>query len=515
MPYNLSLTNNNLLTTLDDGQINTTSSSLTLIGKNYPGYGIFLNENFLSLLENFAAGSSPSNPIPGQLWWDSTNAVLKINAATAPGTPTWKNVSSSASSTTEPVSPIIGDVWWDTANSQLKVYSGAGTSWVTIGPTFTAATGQSGAIADTITGSDGPHVVVKIMIANTIIGIISKDAPFSPIVPIPGFTGTIKPGINFATQSPALVYYGDANGALNLKIGTDLIPASTFLRSDVSVPTATKLQIGNDGGIEFGTGGYPGRLNVTGSTVNYTNNANNGDVLFYVKKAGISTTVLKLNGTTGLAETFASPLSSNDVANKDYVDTANVNLSQAINDRIAANIVTTILRDGSTTVNGDILPTTSNVVSLGSSTSFYANVWAQTFRGTSVTAQYADLAENYITDQQYETGTVVVVGGEKEVTASMVNQIAVGVISAKPAFLMNDKAPGQAVALKGRVPVKVLGAVNKGDGLTAGDDGTAITSYDPANSADPSSGLYLQRIFAVALESSDDPDVKLVECIIL
>ena len=81
MPYNLSLTNNNLLTTLEDGQINTSSTSITLIGKNYPGYGTFMNENFIQLVENFAAGSSPSNPLPGQLWWDSTNAIVKVNAA--------------------------------------------------------------------------------------------------------------------------------------------------------------------------------------------------------------------------------------------------------------------------------------------------------------------------------------------------------------------------------------------------------------------------------------------------
>ena len=79
MPYNLSLSNNNLLTTLEDGQINTSSSTLTLIGKNYPGYGTFLNENFIQLLEHFASGSSPSNPLPGQLWWDTTNAILKVN----------------------------------------------------------------------------------------------------------------------------------------------------------------------------------------------------------------------------------------------------------------------------------------------------------------------------------------------------------------------------------------------------------------------------------------------------
>jgi len=479
MPYNLSLTNDNLLTTLDDGQVNTSSTSLTLIGKNYPGYGTFMNENFIHLLEHFASGSGPSNPLPGQLWWDSTNAILKVNAAAGPGTPIWKNVSSSTSSLTEPPSAIVGDLWWDTANSQLKIYSGAGTSWVTIGPTFTAATGVSGAIADTITATDGPHIIVKLMISNAIIAIISKDAPFTPIVPVPGFTGTIKAGINFATQSPGLVYYGDSNAALNLKVGTDLVPSSIFLRSDVSVPTTTKLQIGNDGGLEFGTGGYPGRLNVSGSTVQYKNNASNGDVVFFVKRSGIDTTVLRLNGTTGLAETYTAPLTSNDITNKDYVDTANVNLSNSVNARIAANIQTTILRDGSTTIQGNIVPQANVTYSLGSSTARFANVWASTLRGTAVTAQYADLAERFEADYPYTAGTVVQLGGEKEITAAAedLSEDVFGVISDRAAFLMNGEAGTNethpAVAVTGRVPVNVVGKVKKGDRLVSAGNGMA------------------------------------------
>jgi len=90
MPYNLSLTNNTGLTTLADGTYDNTSTSLTLVGKNYPGYGRFLNENLIYLLENFSNGIAPNNALPGQLWWDSNNAVLKVNAGADTASTFWK-----------------------------------------------------------------------------------------------------------------------------------------------------------------------------------------------------------------------------------------------------------------------------------------------------------------------------------------------------------------------------------------------------------------------------------------
>jgi len=476
MPYNLSLTNNTGLTTLQDGSVNTTSTSLTLIGKNYPGYGTLLNENFIGLLENFANSTEPSNSIPGQLWWDSTLAVMKVNAATSVGTPVWKIISSSTSSSSAPASPITGDLWWDNANSQLKVYGGS--SWVTIGPAFTASTGQSGAIADTITGTDGPHVVVKFLIANSLIAILSKDSPFTPVTSITGFSGTIKPGMNFSSQSPALVYYGDANSALNLKVGGSLIPASSFLRSDVSTPTVTKLQVQTDDGLDIGaTGQFT--IGIVGTEVRAINNANGYDTVFYNKVSSSTTKVLTLSGSDGLLTVRADPTNVLGVATKGYVDTANVNLSNAVNARITANLATAVLRDGSTTIAGNIAPATSNVYSLGNSTTFLANVWAQTFRGTAITAQYADLAERFESDTPYEPGTVVKLGGVKEITAAdeELCEEVFGVISTKAAFLMNDAAGSNIthppVAVQGRVPVRVIGKIRKGDRLVSAGNGLA------------------------------------------
>lgn len=129
-----------------------------------------------------------------------------------------------------------------------------------------------------------------------------------------------------------------------------------------------------------------------------------------------------------------------------------------------------------------------------------------TIYGTATSARYADLAEKYTTDKEYATGTVVVVSLEEsgaEATASWLSgQRVLGVVSTNPAFLMNDEAPGQAIALRGRVPVKVVGPIRKGQPLISNQEGCGIYG-DHQNS------------FAIALESNNDVGVKLVECVIL
>jgi len=133
------------------------------------------------------------------------------------------------------------------------------------------------------------------------------------------------------------------------------------------------------------------------------------------------------------------------------------------------------------------------------------NLIANIFQGTATAARYADLAEKYLSDAPYEAGTVVVIGGEKEITASSKGQRAVGVISANPAFMMNkDLEGGVYVALKGRVPVKTTGIVNKGDRLIANDNGTAsVASQFDIN------------IFAIALETSSTSAINIIEAVVL
>ena len=153
-------------------------------------------------------------------------------------------------------------------------------------------------------------------------------------------------------------------------------------------------------------------------------------------------------------------------------------------------------------VTNSVQATTVNTFGLtGNNATFSANVTASHFVGTATQAIYADLAEKYATDQTYEPGTVVVVGGTAEVTACAEGQRAIGVVSTAPAFLMNKDAEGQAIALKGRVPCKVVGAVNKGDELVPADNGCAKVGTG--------------KVFAIALNTSEEVGERVIEVVVL
>jgi hypothetical protein len=111
------------------------------------------------------------------------------------------------------------------------------------------------------------------------------------------------------------------------------------------------------------------------------------------------------------------------------------------------------------------------------------DLFAVVFRGTASSAQYADLAENYLADKTYDVGTVLEFGGEFEVTeAEDETRRVAGVVSGKPAYLMNSGLTGDnvvAIALQGRVPVKVRGKIRKGDMLVSAGGGYARPTNDP------------------------------------
>jgi hypothetical protein len=153
------------------------------------------------------------------------------------------------------------------------------------------------------------------------------------------------------------------------------------------------------------------------------------------------------------------------------------------------NTITLTGNTGSISITGNILPgsnsPTDSGQNLGALNNRWNSVWATTFHGTSTRSLYADLAENYLADQDYEPGTVLIFGGEHEVTVTSVkgNHRVAGVVSTEPAHLMNSALEGDhvvALALQGRVPCKVLGRVAKGDMLvTSAVPGYAIVDNDP------------------------------------
>jgi hypothetical protein len=127
-------------------------------------------------------------------------------------------------------------------------------------------------------------------------------------------------------------------------------------------------------------------------------------------------------------------------------------------------------------MNGQLLPQQNNVT-----IDSYANMHVATLTGLATSAQYADLAEKFEADYDYDAGTVVQIGGEREVTMceTTASEDVLGVVSSYPAYLMNsEQEDGIQVALAGRVPVKVTGSVTKGDRLVSAGNGTARKATD-------------------------------------
>jgi hypothetical protein len=392
MAYTINLTDGTIFATIADGTINT-SSSMTLVGKNYAGYGEFLDENFIHLLENSSNTTAPGAPLEGQLWWDSGNSLLKVYNGSV-----FKTISAATSSSTAPTSNVTGDLWYDTVNAQLKVWTGS--AFLLVGPAFTAGTGTTGAIVDTITDNTATsHVVIKFYVEDDVIAIMSKDAAFTPQSAIPGWGSgqQVLPGMTMSTASASYLFQGTASDAQLL----DGIDSTGFLSSTGPDTTSGTLGVLNDTGLSVGVDSDL-RMSVSGINTTIANQTSNGNLVFSVNVGGTPTTALTIFGANG------------------------------------------------------------------------------TVSGNQINANYADVAERFEADVVDMTpGTVVELGGDKEITKVQdeLSDKVFGVISTRAAYLMNSQAGTDAthppVAMTGRVPVKVVGSVAKGDRLVSAGNGLA------------------------------------------
>lgn len=290
MAYTITKTDGTTLGTILDGTINTSFTSLTLIGRNYANYGQFIANDLVKLVENFAYSSSPPNPLAGQLWWNTADKRLRVYTGTQ-----YKIISACTAQNTPPATTIAGDLWWDTGFSQLYVYNGTDpydeAGWILVGP----ERNQSGAKWETIydTGNNA-HEVLSLKLKNGRTAIISYDSEFTPNVTIAGFA-TIRPGINGNTTIATASFWGLANNSSYL--GGQ--PAANYLRSDISDTTDGALTIANNSGL---TVGLSSNLQVTTTTAGHTsikNTKNNGDIIFYANVSTVNTAVLTLDGATG------------------------------------------------------------------------------------------------------------------------------------------------------------------------------------------------------------------------
>lgn len=472
MAYTINLTDGTIFAVIADGTINT-DSSMTLVGKNYAGYGEFLDENFIHLLENSANTTAPGDPLVGQLWWDKTNGVMKVYNGT-----TFKVVSAATASSSTPSSNVTGDLWFDTTNAQLKVFNGS--SFILVGPAFTAGTGTSGAIVDTITdnspGSD--HVVVKIFVNNTIVAIFSKDATFTPAAALSGFA-TISPGLNMSTLYPDML--GTASNADRL----DTLNSTQFMRSDTNTSTSGTLSVLNDTGLYVG-GDSDGRLFVTGTDVYLRNQTQDGDVIFQVNDGGATTTCMTLDGATS---------------------NVNINTNLVVSGLISATGNSVNFGTAAVSLGSIINNNANGVGNIGSSSTYFNTIFAK-----ATSAEYADLAERFEADAVYPAGTVVMLGGPKEITIATeeLSDDVFGVISTRAAYTMNGAAGSDdthpPIAMTGRVPVLVTGTVRKGDRLVAAGMGLARAAKKDEITA--------LNVIGRALENKTTPGEGTVEAVV-
>ena len=560
MAYTINLTDGTVFATISDGTINT-SSSMILVGKNYAGYGEFLDENFIHLLENGSNTTAPSAPLTGQLWWDKTNNLLKVYNGSI-----FKTISAATASASAPTSNVTCDLWYDTTNQQLKVYTGA--AFLVVGPGYTSAQGTSGAIPETILNNVGAtRYITSLYVNNVRVAIVYDGASFTPEAALLAAFPTIYPGVTLSSSVSGAVFAGSATNAQLL----DSLDSTSFMRADANTATTGRLQVNNANGIYIGTsnvvnisqssndgviaspvstGNLIIRTNVSGTTYTVAT-ALGGNGAFAIANAATVGTTLSVTGNTtggnlltgGQVSATGNVIGANFIGNvippaggavstTGNVSGGNIltsglisaggNITSAANvagtyfigngsqlTGLSAAVAVTKFVNGSSEGNagssgGNISFTvggTANVLVLSSTTAYFgsdvsvsaiqktgsnsvgnigssANYFNRVF-ATATTALYADVAERFAADELLEPGTVVELGGLKEITRSQqdLSENVFGVISTRPAYTMNGGAGEDdthpPVAMTGRVPVKAIGIIHRGDRLVSAGSGVA------------------------------------------
>ena len=378
MAYTIVKTNGQVLTTIADGTINTSSTSLALPGRNYAGYGQYVDTNFVHQLENYANSSPPPNPLAGQLWYNTnsnTMYVCPVDGTTSASNWLALTSTSSGGSTTFGAVTVTGNI---------------GSNNMTV---------TNGISADTIT------VRLATVTANATIA--NANVTSGSIGTLTTTTITSGSATTAGTMTGTWTYNG--TGTANAVAGT----AIYFNSGNIVINNS-----GNTYGIK--TDKY---MYANGTPISFAGTYNNGNVYDYLTG---SNTVTQFSG-------VIAPSS---------VTTANITT-------------------GGNTTAGQL---TGN--------------WTLT-TGSRLTATYADLAERFEADDYYDAGTVVELGGDKEITSVKyeLSDDIFGVISDSAAYLMNsaagDNTTHPPVAMTGRVQVKVKGIVKKGDRLVSAGSGLA------------------------------------------
>ena len=318
MSYKLNKTDGSLLVDLVDGQLDTTSSDLTLIGRNYSGFGEVLNENFIQLLENFANSAAPTNPVRGQLWFDTTENRLKVYNGTA--------FTASGGVTVQASQPnmVAGDLWIDSNASQLYFFDG--TNLRLAGPTYSRQSGTSGfTVVSVLDTQSITNYVVKMFVGGSLVGVHS-NASFTPsagaqiteLVTSANPTGAITKGFN--TVGTDYKFVGTSTVSEALKDGAGVVrTGDQYLTADSDDTTTGAITIQNNGGLTIGLNNNT-KLEFTNNAFTVANQLTGQDVEVKVRRPA-ETSAIKIDTTNARVGIFkASPSKTLDVGGDVNID---------------------------------------------------------------------------------------------------------------------------------------------------------------------------------------------------
>ena len=318
MAYTINKTDGTIVATITDGTINT-STSLTLFGKSYSGFGEALNENLVKLLENQASTSTPTAPLSGELWFDKNTSQLKVYDGSA-----FKPTGGAKSQATAPTSASAGDLWVDSDDDQLYLYTGS--AWLLAGPVFSSTQTLSGWKVETLASAGGNKVVSSMYAGNTRVAILSKET-FTPSVTQTGFA-SIKAGITLNSTLGA-VFEGTTTAATALDVsGTTntsgtVIAGGNFLRADAADTTTGALTIDDDTGLIVGDA-QELTISVSSNNVTVAQTSQDKNLSFTINDGGVTKTPLAFTGSTGAVAIIG-----------DVTITGNLNISGEYNSSVS------------------------------------------------------------------------------------------------------------------------------------------------------------------------------------
>ena len=383
--------------TVEDQTINS-EKSLQFVGKNYAGYSKYIAENFLHLLENFAKSTAPGNPITGQLWFNTTTGSenqLKVYNGTS-----WVAAGNVKKSTTAPTTSVLGDLWVDTDNQQLHLYSGSG--WVLVGPEYSSGQTTGAKIELIIDTTEQTRPVLTNFVNGSRVAIIS-DVDFIPKSTIIGFSA-IKQGINLSTSNfnssaTSNKFWGTAEKADALVIGTATIAATNFLRADQASTTNYGFNVRNNAGVSIG-GDLSLSIAIDSNSAVITNKISGSSIDFKLKGSTATETVVRIDSSTNVGIYKTNPSERLDVSGNirtdgrvlvtgtdDATSLTTGSISTAGGASIAKylRVGTGLNVTGASTLE-NVLPKTTNTYDLGSNAVRWSKIYGDEVVANTITA---------------------------------------------------------------------------------------------------------------------------------